>query len=130
MLAATHYSEPYAVLNVSKVSIQVFDSSLQRNRPLEFNVGTRNVILGWDIGIASMKKGEKAVLVCGPQYAYGSSGAGRVIPPNATLKFEVELLEFEEGSSSSGSSSTLLMVALILLMYFLWRMNQQQQITK
>mmetsp|Transcript_15563 Transcript_15563/g.30120 ORF Transcript_15563/g.30120 Transcript_15563/m.30120 type:complete len:197 (+) Transcript_15563:278-868(+) len=78
---------------------KVFDSSLNRGQPLQFNVGQRQVILGWDLGVASMKIGEKAVLICHPDFAYGSSGAGGVIPPNATLEFEVELLAAEDAPS-------------------------------
>ena len=52
------------------------------------------MIKGWDEGITQLQKGQKAVLTCPPDYAYGSRGAGSVIPPNATLKFEVELLDF------------------------------------
>ena len=70
---------------------QVFDSSVSRGRPLEFTVGVGQVIRGWDEGICQLKVGEKAVLTCPPDYAYGEAGAGGVIPPNATLIFEVEL---------------------------------------
>lgn len=73
---------------------KVFDSSFNRNQPFTFQVGKRNVILGWDIGVQSMKVGERAILKCAPDYAYGRNGAGSVIPPNATLYFEVEVLEF------------------------------------
>jgi hypothetical protein len=69
-----------------------FDSSKNPGRgPFEFCLGARQVILGWEKGVASMTKGEKAILRCAPDYAYGSSGTGP-IPPNATLLFEVELL--------------------------------------
>ena len=54
------------------------------------------MIKGWDIGFATMKKGEHAILVCKPEYAYGSSSAGPNIPPNSTLNFDVALLDFEE----------------------------------
>ena len=70
----------------------VFDSSVARGKPLEFQVGAGRVIRGWDEGIPQLKIGEKAVLTCPPDYAYGSAGAGGVIPPNATLIFEVELV--------------------------------------
>ena len=70
----------------------VFDSSVRRGTPFEFCLGARQVILGWEKGVATMTKGEKAILKCAPEYAYGSSGAGGVIPPNATLLFEVELI--------------------------------------
>jgi len=73
----------------------VFDSSVQKGRPFKFQVGVGQVIRGWDEGIGQLQKGQKAVLICPPEYAYGEKGAGGVIPPNATLKFEVELLDFQ-----------------------------------
>ena len=72
----------------------VFDSSIARGQPLEFVVGTGQVIRGWDEGITQLQKGQKAILTCPPDYAYGAAGAGGVIPPNATLIFEVELIDF------------------------------------
>ncbi|MCL5436636.1 MAG: FKBP-type peptidyl-prolyl cis-trans isomerase [Candidatus Dependentiae bacterium] len=69
-----------------------FDSSVDRGQPFVFVVGMGQVIRGWDLGIASMKVGEKALLIIDPDFGYGAQGAGRVIPPNATLMFEVELL--------------------------------------
>ena len=68
-----------------------FDSSRERGQPFEFTLGEREVILGWDKGVASMCKGELATLRCAPEYAYGQSGVGP-IPPNSTLNFDVELL--------------------------------------
>lgn len=66
-----------------------FDSSLDRNEPFEFEIGKGMVIRAFDIGIASMKNGEKAILTCAPEYAYGSHGSPPNIPANATLIFEV-----------------------------------------
>lgn len=73
----------------------VFDSSFKRNQPIEFSIGVGQVIPGWDEGIALLTKGAKATLIIPSDLAYGSAGAGGVIPPNATLKFEVELVDFK-----------------------------------
>jgi FKBP-type peptidyl-prolyl cis-trans isomerase len=77
----------------------VFDSSRLREMPFEFTLGAGHVIQGWEKGVATMTKGEKAVLRCAPTYAYGSSGAGGLIPPNATLEFELELIGWKESPS-------------------------------
>lgn len=72
-----------------------FDSSVDRGQPFEFPLGAGRVISGWDQGVAGMLVGEKRELVIPPDLGYGSRGAGGVIPPNATLLFEVELLAVE-----------------------------------
>ena len=71
-----------------------FDSSVDRNQPFVFNVGVGMVIKCWEEGVPKLTKGQKAIFNCPPDYAYGKRGAGGVIPPDATLKFEVELIDF------------------------------------
>ncbi|MBL4692025.1 MAG: FKBP-type peptidyl-prolyl cis-trans isomerase [Magnetovibrio sp.] len=69
-----------------------FDSSVDRGKPFRFKLGARSVIQGWDLGVEGMRVGGKRELIIPPEMAYGSKGAGNAIPPNATLKFAVELL--------------------------------------
>ncbi len=78
-----------------------FDNSHKRGEPIRFPLGVGSVIAGWDEGIALMAEGGKATLTIPPELGYGAAGASGVIPPNATLIFEVELVEVLEGSPAA-----------------------------
>lgn len=73
-----------------------FDSSYDRNEPFKFTIGRGQVIKAWEECFKTMKKGEKALLIAPPEYAYGENGSPPTIPPNATLHFEVELIDFHD----------------------------------
>lgn len=73
----------------------VFDSSVTREEKFKFKLGEGQVIKGWDVGVATMTRGEKCLLTCTPEYAYGANGSGEKIGPNETLQFEVELFDWK-----------------------------------
>ena len=77
---------------------RMFDSSFDRKEPFSFMLGAGRVIKGWDRGVLGMKIGGQRTLIIPPSMAYGSRGAGRVIPPDATLIFEVELIGLKAGA--------------------------------
>lgn len=84
-----------------------FDSSLDTNTPFEFEIGKGMVIKAFDMGVASMRKGEKALLTCAPQYAYGVAGSPPKIPANSTLIFELELLGWKAQDLSPKSDGAI-----------------------
>ncbi len=94
-----------------------FDSSRHRGKPFNFTVGKREVILGWDKGVATMKKGEICTLTCSPDYAYGSSGIGP-IPPNSTLIFEVELLDWDDSPPGTANYFAVLVFGVIFIILY------------
>ena len=81
-----------------------FDSSIKRNQPFSFTIGESKVIKGWDEGVALMKVGDKFRFIIPPDLAYGEQGAGDLIPPNATLIFDVKLLEVSEPKLALGDT--------------------------
>ena len=87
-----HYTGWLYDANQAEQRGQKFDSSKDSGQPFEFTLGAREVIPGWDEGVAGMKVGGTRILTIPPDMGYGARGAGGVIPPNATLVFEVELL--------------------------------------
>ncbi len=96
----------------------VFDSSRHRGKPFNFTVGKREVILGWDKGVQTMKKGEICNLTCSPDYAYGSSGIGP-IPPNSTLMFEVELLDWDDTPPGTANYFAIIVFFVLFVILYL-----------
>ncbi|KAF4326530.1 5UTR-bip-FKBP-Cre59-3UTR-Cam [Plasmodium falciparum NF54] len=82
-----------------------FDSSRDRNKPFKFMLGKQEVIRGWEEGVAQMSVGQRAKLTISPDYAYGATGHPGIIPPHATLVFDVELLKLEASPSNPGASN-------------------------
>lgn len=80
---------------------KLFDSNLDRKKPLVFKLGEGRVIKGWDEGLLGIRKGAKRILIIPPELAYGEQGAGDVIPPGATLLFEVEAVSLEGEAAAS-----------------------------
>jgi FKBP-type peptidyl-prolyl cis-trans isomerase FkpA len=94
-VAVVHYTGWLHDAEVEDGKGTKFDSSVDRGEPFRFPLGAGRVIRGWDEGVAGMRVGGKRQLVIPPDMAYGERGAGRLIPPGATLVFDVELLELE-----------------------------------
>ena len=82
-----------------------FDSSYDRDKPFQFTIGRGDVIKGWDEGVLQMSLGEKAILHISSDFGYGERGAGGVIPPNADLDFQVELLRIGDQKADIPSES-------------------------
>lgn len=97
----------------------IFDESYKRKQPFTFAIGKRNVILGWDIGVKTMKIGEKAILKCHPDYAYGNRAIGP-IPPNSTLYFEVELLDWRKADDDNILYALVVIIVMVAIFYFLF----------
>nr|QIE08260.1 nSMVp-FRB-2A-FKBP-cSMVp [Vector 4j_pSin-nSMVp-FRB-2A-FKBP-cSMVp] len=91
-----------------------FDSSRDRNKPFKFMLGKQEVIRGWEEGVAQMSVGQRAKLTISPDYAYGATGHPGIIPPHATLVFDVELLKLEGGSGSKSLRATVSESSMIL----------------
>lgn len=99
-IAVVHYTGWLYDETVENNRGDKFDSSVDRKEYFKFKLGEGRVIKGWDQGVVGMKIGEKRELTIAPEMGYGSRGAGNVIPPGATLVFEVELAEIERTQSS------------------------------
>lgn len=90
----------------------VFDSSVERHNPFQFKIGRREVILGWELGVATMRKGEKCLLTCNSTYGYGKTEVGS-IPGDSTIEYEMELLSWD------GQKEPVGMVAIVTTCVFL-----------
>ena len=93
-----------SIINHSKIKVhykgfledgKVFDSSYKRKEPFQFQIGTKQVIEGWEIGLIGMKIGGKRTLIVPPELGYGKKGAGKIIPPNSKLIFEIEIIDVQ-----------------------------------
>ena len=94
-IVSVHYTGWLADAQGNPCLDQQFDSSVKRGRPFNFHIGIGQVIKGWDEGVMSMHIGEKRRLIVPSKLGYGAHGAGELIPPNATLVFDVELLDIK-----------------------------------